>query len=256
MALQRGAPAQVKRKLINMCLRVPPRSWMPAPRSPAPAPAQLTGESAVRRDTAASPSSDLGLGAVWAQCWEGISDPRQLHGAEVPEDLVVPLWRPAPGREQGRARAERAGQPPARASKQHLASCSAQLRPLWARRRPTSTTQQQKACVSPPSLQCAAQGRSGSPRQWGCPLPEVSPADVRHLGAPHAAGLHEVLGRQHHGFDAAFHLRLVVFHRDGDEQAGSPRQVRAPAPADTAPAQPGSPRTEQSPGARVPPALT
>lgn len=157
-----------------MCLRVPPRSWMPAPRSPAPAPAQLTGESAVRRDTAASPSSDLGLGAVWAQCWEGISDPRQLHGAEVPEDLVVPLWRPAPGREQGRARAERAGQPPARASKQHLASCSAQLRPLWARRRPTSTTQQQKACVSPPH--CSAQHKAGVARRGSGGVPYLRSA--------------------------------------------------------------------------------
>lgn len=63
------------------------------------------------------------------------------------------------------------------------------------------------------------------------PLPEVSPADVGHPGAAHGTGLDEVLGRQHDGLDPSLHRHLVVLHREGAEQAGSPRQVRAPAPA-------------------------
>lgn len=68
-------------------------------------------------------------------------------------------------------------------------------------------------------------------RHQGPPLPEVSSADVGHPGAAHGTGLDEVLGCQHDGFDASLHWQLVVLHRDGDEQAGATRQVRAPAPA-------------------------
>lgn len=61
-------------------------------------------------------------------------------------------------------------------------------------------------------------------------LPEVSPADVGDPGAAHGAGLDQVLGCQHDGLDSSLHRHLVVLHREGAEQAGSPRQVRAPAP--------------------------
>lgn len=61
-------------------------------------------------------------------------------------------------------------------------------------------------------------------------LPEVRPADVGHPGTAHGAGLDEVLGGQNDGLDTSLHRHLVVLHREGAEQAGSPRQVCAPAP--------------------------
>lgn len=54
-------------------------------------------------------TSDLRLRAVGTQGRERVSDPCQLHGAEVAKDLVVPLGRPAPGEGKRQAEGERAG---------------------------------------------------------------------------------------------------------------------------------------------------
>lgn len=79
--------------------------------------------------------------------------------------------------------------------------------------RPGKRRDMSSSCVPPPPpLLLHQPPQQLVQRHQKSPLPEVSSADVGHFGAAHGAGLDEVLGGQHDGFDASLHRQLVVLH--------------------------------------------